>query len=234
MSKANRKDAATDINADADARPTLGPESGVLQPTPGPNGGILGTEHIYRSDVHFGSRGCRVVVVGVIRGEELLTTEEQVGELQPGDQFKVRSNLEGGLLVWSLVAEAKELAAIGEGWSESAADTQPESAREDPPLIRFTSPVRVGSLVTFLDTELTPEAYPAFEPGTGDPKSEWIIIVFGRCDACKGACEHVGTLDENAVLKCKDCGLFWTIKSDLLVPGSSRRRASVSDEESGR
>lgn len=58
----------------------------ILDPNDGvPDGDIIGGHFTYRGDRHPWARGLRVRVVAVHRGEELLRSDEEVGELQPDD-----------------------------------------------------------------------------------------------------------------------------------------------------
>jgi len=83
----------------------------------GRKGLILGTRHIYRGEHHKGLRGWDVVVVGVIRGEELLTREDDIGELHDGDRLEVRPVIEGRLSFVSYDAAVGELQATGALWT---------------------------------------------------------------------------------------------------------------------
>jgi hypothetical protein len=85
-------------------------------------GELPGTRHIYRGEYHKGLRGWDVVVVGVLRGEELLTREEQVGELQPGDRLEVRPVIEGRLSFVSYDAEVGVLEGVGQVWASKGAE----------------------------------------------------------------------------------------------------------------
>jgi len=84
--------------------------------------GILGTVHIYRGEFHKGMRGWRVVVVSVLRGEELLTREDEIGELREGDRLEVRPIIDGRLSFVSYDAAVVELEASGETWGGTDAE----------------------------------------------------------------------------------------------------------------
>ena len=74
---------------------------------------LLNTVHVYRGDFHKGMIGWRVVVVGVLRGEELLTREEDVGELREDDRLEVRPVVKGRLSFVSYDVEVRELDSLG-------------------------------------------------------------------------------------------------------------------------
>jgi len=83
---------------------------------------IIGSVHTYTGTTHRGLTGWRVVVVSVLRGEELLTREEDVGELRDGDRLEVRPIIDGRLSFVSYDAEAGELEATGETWGGTDAE----------------------------------------------------------------------------------------------------------------
>jgi hypothetical protein len=93
---------------------------------------ILNTIHIYRGDFHKGMIGWRVVVGAVLRGEESLTDEREIGELRDGDRLEVRPVVEGRLSFVSYDAEVGDLEATGEVWSQEGVVPFLDLGRHEP------------------------------------------------------------------------------------------------------
>lgn len=78
----------------------------------------LGSVHIYRGGFHKGLAGWRVVIVGVLRGEQLISEQEIVGEVLEGDRLEVRPVIKGRLSFVTYDAAPGDLEPTGESWSD--------------------------------------------------------------------------------------------------------------------
>lgn len=78
---------------------------------------VIGSMHIYRGGFHAGLVGWKVVIVGVLRGERLISEQELVGEVLEGDRLEVRPVLKGRLSFVSYDANPEDLEPTGESWS---------------------------------------------------------------------------------------------------------------------